>query len=225
MNPTPALPLPVTLLSGFLGAGKTTVLNALLNHPRGRRFAVVENEFGAVNIDSQLVSRQRGGIVGLTNGCVCCTVNADLVRGLHDLAAQRAAGRLAFDWIVVETTALADPGAVAQTFFTAPELRDDFMLDGIVVDALHADRQLDQHPVVQRHVGFADRLLLAKCDLVEAAAISALSGRLRCINPRAPQQLLRAAFQSAAAAVDGGRQLTRVPATAQSQACNSSRIS
>jgi G3E family GTPase len=96
---------------------------------------------------------------------------------------------------------------------------------GIVVDALHADRQLDQHPVVQRHVGFADRLLLAKCDLVEAAAISALSGRLRCINPRAPQQLLRAAFQSAAAAVDGGRQLTRVPATAQSQACNSSRIS
>ena len=193
MNPTPALPIPVTLLSGFLGAGKTTVLNALLNQPQGRRFAVVENEFGAVNIDSQLLSRQPGGLVELTNGCVCCTVSADLVRGLRDLAAQRAAGRLAFDWIVIETTGLADPGVVAQTFFAAPELRDDFMLDGIVVvvDALRANGQLDQHRVVQRQVGFADRLLLAKCDLVDAAAISSLSERLRCINPRAAQQLLQ----------------------------------
>ncbi|WP_300451831.1 GTP-binding protein [Accumulibacter sp.] len=193
MNPTLAAPLPVTLLSGFLGAGKTTVLNALLDHADGRRFAVVENEFGAVNIDSQLVSRSQGGIIELTNGCVCCTVNADLVRGLQDLAAQRASGRLAFDWIIVETTGLADPGAVAQTFFAAPELRDDFMLDGIVVvvDALHAGQQLDQHLVVQRQVGFADRLLLAKCDLVDPATIVDLSERLRGINPRAPQQSLQ----------------------------------
>ena len=173
MNQTLAAPLPVTLLSGFLGAGKTTVLNELLNHAGGLRFAVVENEFGSVNIDSQLISRNQGGIIELTNGCVCCTVNADLVRGLQDLAAQRASGRLSFDWILIETTGLADPGAVAQTFFAAPELRDDFMLDGIVVvvDALHAGQQLDQHPVVQRQVGFADRLLLAKCDLVDPAAI------------------------------------------------------
>ena len=101
----------VTLLSGFLGAGKTTVLNELLTHAGGLRFAVFENEVGSVNIDSQLISRNQGGIIELTNGCVCCTVNADLVRGLQDLAAQRASGRLSFDWILIETTGLADPGA------------------------------------------------------------------------------------------------------------------
>ncbi len=192
MPETISAPLPVTLLSGFLGAGKTTVLNALLNNADGLRFAIVENEFGAINIDSQLISRQSGGIIELTNGCVCCTVNDDLVRGLLDLAARRASGDLAFDWIVIETTGLADPGAVAQTFFAAPELRDDFMLDGIVVvvDALHAWQQLDEHTVVQRQVGFADRLLLAKCDLVESLVIAELSQRLNRINPRAPQQRL-----------------------------------
>lgn len=192
MNRTVSAPLPVTLLSGFLGAGKTTVLNVLLNNADGLRFAVVENEFGAVNIDSQLISRNSGGIIELTNGCVCCTVNADLVRGLQDLAARRASGELSFDWIIIETTGLADPGAVAQTFFAAPELRDAFMLDGIVVvvDALHGQRQLDEHSVVQRQVGFADRLLLSKCDLVDADAIAGLSARLNHINPRAPQQRL-----------------------------------
>jgi G3E family GTPase len=192
MNQIVAAALPVTLLSGFLGAGKTTVLNRLLNNADGLRFAVVENEFGAVNIDSQLISRNSGGIVELTNGCVCCTVNADLVRGLQDLAARRACGDLSFDWIIIETTGLADPGAVAQTFFAAPELRDSFMLDGIVVvvDALHAAQQLDQHPVVQRQVGFADRLLLSKGDLVDANTIGELSARLNRINPRAPQQRL-----------------------------------
>lgn len=97
MTLTAGAPLPVTLLSGFLGAGKTTVLNQLLNHADGLRFAVVENEFGAVNIDSQLISRNSGGIIELSNGCVCCTVNADLVRALQDLAARRAAGELTFD--------------------------------------------------------------------------------------------------------------------------------
>lgn len=192
MNPTVSAALPVTLLSGFLGAGKTTVLNALLNNADGLRFAIVENEFGAVNIDSQLISRASGGIIELTNGCVCCTVNADLVRGLQELAARRAGGELAFDWIIIETTGLADPGAVAQTFFAAPELRDGFMLDAIVVvvDALHAQRQLDEHGVVQRQVGFADRLLLSKCDRVDPQALAELSARLARINPRAPQQRL-----------------------------------
>lgn len=190
--PSVCAQLPVTLLSGFLGAGKTTVLNALLNHADGLRFAVVENEFGAINIDSQLISRRSGGIIELTNGCVCCTISADLVRGLQELAARRVAGELSFDWIIIETTGLADPGAVAQTFFAAPELREGFMLDGIVVvvDALHAQKQLDQHSVVQRQVGFADRLLLAKCDLVDEDMITALAERLTRINPRAPQQRL-----------------------------------
>lgn len=185
-------PLPVTLLSGFLGAGKTTVVNALLNHAGGLRFAVVENDFGAVNIDSQLVSRNHGGIIELTNGCVCCTINADLVRGLQRLGERRDAGEWSFDWIIIETTGLADPGAVARTFFAAPELRDNFLLDGIavVVDALHGQQQLDRHPVAQRQVGFADRLLLAKCDLVAPEAIAELSMRLAAINPRAEQQQL-----------------------------------
>lgn len=192
MNQTVSGPLPVTLLSGFLGAGKTTVLNNLLNNADGLRFAIVENEFGAVNIDSQLISRNSGGIIELTNGCVCCTVNADLVRGLQDLAARRASGELSFDWIIIETTGLADPGAVAQTFFAAPELSDSFMLDGIVVviDALHGQQQLDEHTVVQRQVGFADRFLLSKCDLVESMVMAELSERLNRINPRAPQQRL-----------------------------------
>ena len=193
MNLTARAPLPVTLLSGFLGAGKTTVLNQLLTNTQGIRFAVVENEFGAVNIDSQLISGNSEGIIELSNGCICCTVNADLVRGLENLAMRRERGELNFDWIIIETTGLADPGAVAQTFFAAPELRDRFMLDGIVVvvDALHGQKQLDQHPVVQRQTGFADRLLLAKCDLVDADAIAELSVRLRKINPRAPQQQLK----------------------------------
>lgn len=192
MNQTVAAPLPVTLLSGFLGAGKTTVLNQLLNNADGLRFAIVENEFGAVNIDSQLISRNSGGIVELTNGCICCTVNADLVKGLQELAAKRISGELSFEWIIIETTGLADPGAVAQTFFAAPELRDSFMLDGIVVvvDALHGQQQLDEHTVVQRQIGFADRLLFSKCDLVDAQTIAELSERLNRINPRAPQQRL-----------------------------------
>ena len=185
-------PIPVTLLSGFLGAGKTTVLNQLLNNADGLRFAVVENEFGAINIDSQLISRSSGGIIELTNGCICCTVNTDLVRGLLELAAKRVSGELKFDWIIIETTGLADPGAVAQTFFAAAELRDDFMLDGIVVvvDALHAQQQLNEHTVVQRQAGFADRLLLSKCDLVNQEMITELSARLSAINPRAAQQQL-----------------------------------
>jgi len=190
-TPTPS-PIHVTLLSGFLGAGKTTVLNHLLNNTDGLRFAIVENEFGAINIDSQLISRSNGGIIELTNGCVCCTINADLVQGLQDLAARRNSGELSFDWIVIETTGLADPGAVAQTFFAAPELRTGFMLDGIivVVDALHGQKQIDEHLVVQRQIGFADRLLLSKCDLVDPEVLSELSNRLGSINPRAPMQQL-----------------------------------
>ncbi len=193
VNDLPAqTPIPVTLIAGFLGAGKTTLLNALLRHASGVRFAIVENEFGAVNIDSQLIAAQSSGIIELTNGCICCSVNDDLVRGLESLAARRQKGELAFDWIIIETTGLADPGAIAQTFFAAPKLRDTFTLDGIitVVDAYHAAAQLEAHKIVQRQVGFADRLLISKTDLVEKEALQNLQARLETINVRARQQIL-----------------------------------
>jgi G3E family GTPase len=185
-------PIPVTLLSGFLGAGKTTLLNRILSGASGLRFAVIENEFGTVNIDSQLIAKQNAGIIELTNGCLCCSVNADFVRGLLELRERRASGELAFDWILIESTGLADPGAVAQTFFAAEELRDTFLLDGVVVvvDAKHAMRQLDEHAVAQRQAGFADRLLISKSDLVTPEELEILAERLARINARASQHLL-----------------------------------
>jgi len=185
-------PIPVTILTGFLGAGKTTLLNHILHAAHGYRIAVIENEFGPVNIDSELLVRQSAGVIEMTNGCLCCTVRADLARHLLDLRARRQAGELNFDRVMIETTGVADPGPVIQTFFGEPTLRETFLLDAVVtvVDTLHAPRQLVEQPVVQKQIGFADRLLLSKTDQITPEALDELTARLTAINPRAPMRVL-----------------------------------
>ncbi|GIZ50790.1 CobW family GTP-binding protein [Noviherbaspirillum aridicola] len=181
--------VPATILTGFLGAGKTTLLNRILKEPHGHRIAVIENEFGQENIDNEiLVQDSNEQIVEMSNGCVCCTVRGDLILALATLAQKRAAGELDFDHVVIETTGLANPGPVAQTFFMDDEVAASYVLDAVVtvVDARHAMQQLDEHEEAQRQVGFADRLLLSKTDLVDAAQLAALTARLTRINPRAP---------------------------------------
>lgn len=185
-------PIPVTILTGFLGAGKTTLLNHILHSDHGYRIAVVENEFGAVNIDSELLASKAAGVVEMTNGCLCCTINGELAGNLLAMVARRDAGELLFDRLVIETTGVADPAPVVQTFFADPELREAFLLDAVVtvVDALHANSQLDEFPVVQKQIGFADRLLLSKTDLVDPESLPDLVARITAINPRAPLQTL-----------------------------------
>ncbi|WP_426336836.1 CobW family GTP-binding protein [Pseudoduganella sp. R-31] len=181
--------IPTTILTGFLGAGKTTLLNRILREEHGMKIAVIENEFGQENIDNEiLVQDSREQIVEMNNGCICCTVRGDLIVGLSDLAKRRAAGEIEFDRVVIETTGLANPGPVAQTFFIDEEVGANYLLDAVVtvVDARHAMQQLDEHEEAQRQVGFADKILLSKTDLVDAAAVDALTARLKRINPRAP---------------------------------------
>jgi G3E family GTPase len=178
--------IPVTIVTGFLGAGKTTLLNHILRQPHGLRLAVIENEFGAEGIDNELLLSGGGEqIVEMNNGCICCTVRGDLVRILSDLHERRDA----FDRVVIETTGLADPAPVAQTFFIDEEIRQRYRLDGVltVVDALHGGAALDQHPEAQEQVGFADRVLLSKLDLVtDGADVHRLQSRLARLNARAP---------------------------------------
>ncbi|WP_440940560.1 CobW family GTP-binding protein [Immundisolibacter sp.] len=187
-------PIPVTVLTGFLGAGKTTVLNHVLRAAHGQRIAVIENEFGAAGVDNELLDQPHGEeIVEMNNGCLCCTVRGDLVRILGRLHERRALGEIRFDRVLIETTGLADPAPVAQTFFVENSVRERYRLDAIVtvVDARHADLQLGLHGEAQEQVAFADRLLISKSDLVDATALAALRGRLAGMNPRAPQYLVQ----------------------------------
>jgi G3E family GTPase len=180
--------IPVTILTGFLGSGKTTLLNYILKQPHGHRIAVIENEFGEAGIDNELLIQEQGEqIIEMNNGCICCTVRGDLVRILGELAGKRRAGTLQFDRVVIETTGLADPAPVAQTFFVDEDITQNFMLDAIVtlVDAKHAPLQLDEHHEAQEQVGFADRILLTKTDLVNPDEVRALRQRLARMNPRA----------------------------------------
>ena len=181
--------IPSTILTGFLGAGKTTLLKRILQEQHGMKIAVIENEFGEENIDNEiLVERSTEHIVEMNNGCICCTVRGDLIEALSNLARKRDAGEIDFDRIVIETTGLANPGPVAQTFFVDEEVGVHYLLDAVVtvVDARHAMDQLDQHEEAQRQVGFADKILISKTDLVDADQLATLRARLKRINPRAP---------------------------------------
>ncbi len=181
--------IPATILTGFLGSGKTTLLKRLLSEAHGQKIAVIENEFGEENIDTDiLVTESKEQIVQMSNGCICCTIREDLRETLQLLAAKKRKGLLDFDRIVIETTGLADPGPVAQTFFMDEEIAETYLLDSIVtlVDAVHAPQQLDQRQEARRQVGFADQIFLSKTDLVNAEDVDALTHRLKHMNPRAP---------------------------------------
>jgi G3E family GTPase len=181
--------IPSTILTGFLGAGKTTLLNRILQEDHGLKIAVIENEFGQENIDNEILLQDSvEQIVEMNNGCICCTVRGDLIVALTSLAQKRDAGEIAFDRVVIETTGLANPGPVAQTFFVDEEVGAHYLLDAVVtvVDARHAMAQLDEHEEAQRQVGFADKILISKADLVDAAQLATLTARLKRINPRAP---------------------------------------
>ena len=177
MNSTP---IPVTVLTGFLGAGKTTLLNRILTEQHGQKIAVIENEFGEVGVDNQLVIRAEEELFELNNGCICCSVRGDLIRILNRLAKRKDP----LDAILIETTGLADPGPVAQTFFTDADLREKFRLDAIVtlVDAKHLVQHIDNAPEAKEQIAFADVILLNKTDLIAPADLDALEARIRGMN-------------------------------------------
>jgi G3E family GTPase len=183
--------IPATILTGFLGSGKTTLLKRVLSEAHGQKIAVIENEFGEENIDNDiLVADTQEQIIQMSNGCVCCTIREDLRTTLADLAEKRRKGELQFDRVVIETTGLADPGPVAQTFFMDDVVAESYLLDSIVtlVDAKHAESQLDTRQEARRQVGFADQIFISKTDLVAQGEVDALIHRLKHMNPRAPQK-------------------------------------
>ncbi len=183
--------IPATILTGFLGAGKTTLLKRVLTEAHGQKIAIIENEFGEENIDNDiLVNDTQEQIIQMSNGCVCCSIREDLRSTLQLLAAKKRKGLLDFERVVIETTGLADPGPVAQTFFMDDEIAESYLLDAIVtvVDAKHAAEQLNERQEARRQVGFADQIFISKSDLVDPQELEALQHRLKHMNPRAPQK-------------------------------------
>ncbi len=183
--------IPVTILTGFLGSGKTTLLKRILTEAHGQKIAVIENEFGEENIDNEiLVNDTQENIIQMNNGCVCCSIREDLRETLQLLAEKKRKGELTFDRVVIETTGLADPGPVAQTFFMDEEIAEQYLLDSILtlVDAMHANTQLNDRQEARRQVGFADQIFISKTDLVAGSEVKALMHRLTHMNPRAPQK-------------------------------------
>ena len=183
--------IPVTILTGFLGSGKTTLLKRILTEAHGQKIAVIENEFGEENIDNEiLVNDTQENIIQMNNGCICCSIREDLRETLQLLAAKKRKGLLDFERVVIETTGLADPGPVAQTFFMDEEIAEQYLLDSILtlVDAKHASSQLNDRQEARRQVGFADQIFISKTDLVAKDEVDALMHRLKHMNPRAPQK-------------------------------------
>jgi G3E family GTPase len=183
--------IPATILTGFLGSGKTTLLKRVLQEAHGQKIAVIENEFGEENIDSDiLVSDTKEQIIQMSNGCICCTIREDLRATLRDLAEKKRKGELDFDRVVIETTGVADPGPVAQTFFMDDEIAESYLIDSILtlVDAKHAQAQLTDRQEARRQVGFADQIFISKTDLVSKDEVAALMHRIKHMNPRAPQK-------------------------------------
>ena len=183
--------IPVTILTGFLGSGKTTLLKRILTEAHGQKIAVIENEFGEENIDNDiLVNDTQENIIQMNNGCICCSIREDLRETLQLLAAKKRKGLLKFDRVVIETTGLADPGPVAQTFFMDEEVAEQYLLDSILtlVDAKHAPQQLNDRQEARRQIGFADQIFISKSDLVTSEELDALKHRIKHMNPRAPQK-------------------------------------
>ena len=185
--------IPVTILTGFLGSGKTTLLKRILTEAHGLKIAVIENEFGEENIDNEiLINDTQEAIIQMNNGCICCTIREDLRQTLQVLAEKKRKGDLTFDRVVIETTGLADPGPVAQTFFMDEEVAEQYLLDAILtlVDAKHAQTQLNDRQEARRQIGFADQIFISKTDLVDEPQVKALMHRLTHMNPRAPQKVV-----------------------------------
>ncbi|NBW10670.1 MAG: GTP-binding protein [Caulobacteraceae bacterium] len=180
--------IPVTVLTGYLGAGKTTLLNRILTEDHGKRYAVIVNEFGEIGIDNDLVVGADEDVFEMNNGCVCCTVRGDLIRVVAGLMKRQRPGKPAFDAIIVETTGLADPGPVAQTFFVDEDVKAKTQLDSVtaLVDAKHVMARLDDSKEAREQVAFADRIILNKTDLASEAELTAVEQRLRKLNPLAP---------------------------------------
>ncbi|GIN75998.1 cobalamin biosynthesis protein CobW [Bacillus sp. J41TS8] len=185
--------IPVTILTGYLGAGKTTLLNRILTEKHNQKIAVIVNEYGEIGIDNQLVVDSEEEILEMNNGCICCTVRGDLIRILRTLVFSMDQGKVAFDRVLIETTGLADPAPVAQTFFMDELLSDIFEVDSIVtvVDSKHITRHLDDQDEAQEQIAFADVIILNKTDLVSNDDLESLEQRLVNMNPAAKRLYAR----------------------------------
>ena len=183
-------PIPVTVLTGYLGAGKTTLLNRILSEDHGRRYAVIVNEFGEIGIDNDLILNTDEELFEMNNGCICCTVRGDLVRTLHGLLSREASVGKPFDAIIVETTGLADPGPVAQTFFVDPFLQQRTRLDSIttIVDAAHVLEQIKTSREAAEQIAFADQIVINKMFQVSMITLCKIEVAVRKLNPLAPIQ-------------------------------------